>query len=73
MSRQDSSVPVLPQSGFLRLNQVLKFFPICQSGWYQGVKEGRFPRPVKLSERVSAYRVEDIKRLLEHYAKEAEQ
>jgi predicted DNA-binding transcriptional regulator AlpA len=68
MSQQNSSVPVLPATGFVRLPLVLKVFPICQSGWYKGVAEGRFPRPIKIGKRVSAYRVEDIRALIECYS-----
>lgn len=46
--------------GFLRLPQVLERIPISRSGWWQGVKEGRFPQPVKLSPRVTVWRAADI-------------
>lgn len=51
--------------GFYRLPQVLKLFPISRSGWWQGVKDGIYPKPVKLSTRTTAWRVEDIHRLIE--------
>jgi predicted DNA-binding transcriptional regulator AlpA len=68
----------LPPTGFLRLKQIIgdrkagipAIFPISRSGWYQGVKEGRYPSPVKLSERCSAWRVEDIRALLNSMAAE---
>jgi prophage regulatory protein len=50
--------------GYLRLPQVLKLFPVSKSTWWQGVKEGRFPAPVKLTERTTAWRVEDIHKLI---------
>lgn len=56
---------ILPQEGFLRLNQVLQIFPVCKSAWYQGVQAGRYPAPVKLGARAAGYRVEDIRALLE--------
>lgn len=46
--------------GFLRLPQVLALVPISRSGWYAGVKEGRYPQPVKLSARVSVWKASDI-------------
>jgi prophage regulatory protein len=46
--------------GFLRLPQVLERIPISRSGWWQGVKDGRFPQPVKLSPRVTVWRAADI-------------
>lgn len=50
----------IPATGFLRLKTVLEFIPISEAGWYAGVKEGRFPKPVKIGLRASAYRAEDI-------------
>lgn len=49
--------------GFLRLPQVLEILPISKSTWWKGIKEGRFPRPVKLTERTSAWLREDIESL----------
>ncbi len=55
----------LDESGFLRLKQIVPaLVPIGKSTWWAGVKDGRFPRPVKLSSRVTVWRVEDIRALL---------
>ena len=54
-------------TGFVRLKQLLApKGPICvsPSGWWAGVKSGRYPKPVKLSPRVTAWRVEDILKLI---------
>lgn len=56
----------LPETGFLRLPEVLKLYPVGKSTWWDGCKSGRFPKPVKLSERVTAWRVEDIRALIEN-------
>ena len=53
--------------GFLRIKEVLKIFPIGKSTWWDGVKDGRFPKPVKLGERTTAWAIEDIKTLVESY------
>jgi predicted DNA-binding transcriptional regulator AlpA len=55
---------VLPEVGFMRIRQILAVYPIGRSTWWAGVKSGRFPRPVKLGPRTTAWRVEDIRRLL---------
>lgn len=62
----------LPETGFLRLSQILgnrtstpPLIPVGKSTWWQGVKTGRFPKPVKLGPRITAWRVEDIKLLIE--------
>lgn len=57
----------LPPTGFIRLNAILGPngpLPISRSSWFAGVKEGRFPKPVALGPRTSAYKVEDIRALL---------
>jgi len=54
----------LPSTGFIRLAKVLQFIPISRSAWYQGIQEGRFPRPVLLGPRAAAYRAEDIRDLI---------
>ncbi len=57
-----------PQTGFVRLSQILAPagpIPVSRSSWWQGVKEGRFPKPVKLGPRTTVWRVEDIRALFE--------
>jgi hypothetical protein len=39
-------------------------FPVRKSCWWEGVKSGRFPKPVKLGPRVTVWRVEDIRNLI---------
>lgn len=56
---------ILPETGFVRLPAVLKVFPVSKSTWWAGVKEGRFPKPVKLGPKTTAWRVEDIRALIE--------
>ena len=67
----------LPETGYLRLPQIIgdrergipPVFPVSRSGWWQGVKDGRYPAPVKLGPRVTAWKVEDIRKLIERAAK----
>ena len=65
MTNQNSP---LPETGFLRLPAILKVYPIGRSTWWQGVKDGRFPKPIKLGQRTTAWRVEDIKALIEKHS-----
>lgn len=51
----------LPQEGFVRLDQVLEVIPVSKSTWFRGIQSGRFPKPVKLGERASAWRVDEIR------------
>jgi hypothetical protein len=62
----------LPETGFLRLSQIIgdpkkgipPIIPIKKTTWWDGVRSGRFPRPVKLGPRVTVWRVEDIRAMI---------
>jgi predicted DNA-binding transcriptional regulator AlpA len=68
--------PTFPEKGFVRLWQIIgdpkadppcpAVIPVSKSTWWQGVKTGRFPQPVKLGPRTTAWRVEDILALIEN-------
>jgi predicted DNA-binding transcriptional regulator AlpA len=63
-----SDFQTLPQSGFVRLSAILAPngpIPVGKSSWWQGVRDGRFPKPVKLGPKTTAWRVEDIRALIE--------
>lgn len=38
--------------------------PISRSTWLQGVRTGKFPKPVKLGPKTTVWRVEDIRALI---------
>ena len=70
---------MLPETGFLRLWQIIgnpkvtppipALIPVSKSTWWAGVKSGRYPPPVRtLGERISAWRVEDIRDLIKRLA-----
>jgi prophage regulatory protein len=55
-------------AGFIRLSSILAPrgpIPVSKSTWWAGVKSGRYPQPVKLGPRITAWRVEDIRSLIE--------
>lgn len=54
----------LDNVGLLRLPQVLNLIPVSRSAWWAGCKNGRYPKPVKIGPRTTAWRAEDIKALL---------
>ena len=56
---------ILPETGFVRLPVLLSIFPISKSALYDGIRKGIYPAPVKLSERTAAWRVEDVRALIE--------
>jgi prophage regulatory protein len=78
--REQSNVHQLPETGYLRLPQIIgdpnadppipAVIPVGRSTWWEGVKSGRFPRPVKLGPRITAWRVEDIRALIQELQRE---
>ena len=61
----------LPETGFIKLPQIIgneatpPLVPVSKSTWWAGVKNGRFPKPVKLGNgRGAFWRVEDIRKLI---------
>ena len=67
------SSPPLPETGFLRLAQIIgdkkrnipALIPISRTSFLNGVKSGIYPQPVKLGERTTAWKVQDIRELIE--------
>lgn len=57
--------PHLPETGYVRLPVVLRLIPVGKSTWWAGIKTGRYPKPVKLAARVTAWRVEDIRAFID--------
>ncbi len=69
----------LPGTGFLRDWQIVgdpkadppipAILPIGRSSWWAGVRSGKYPRPVKIGPRTTAWKVEDIFALVERLSK----
>jgi prophage regulatory protein len=72
---EEHQMAQLPETGFLRLTQIIgnpkanppipPLIPVKKSSWWAGVKASRYPQGVKLAPRITAWRVEDIKELIE--------
>ncbi len=56
--------------GFLRLPDVLRVIPISKTAWWTGVQSKKFPAPVRLGPRTTAWKVSDIRKLIEELANE---
>lgn len=69
----------IPSEGFLRELQILgcpkknipAIIPVSRATWWNGVKSGRYPQPVKLSARTTAWKSQDIRELVESLGKAA--
>lgn len=60
-----------PETGLVRLKQILAPagpIPVSKSTWWAGVKEGRYPKPVKLGPHATAWKAADILCLIENGA-----
>ena len=65
--------PQIPR--LLRLKQILgnlkadppvePIIPISKSSWWDGISNGKYPKPVKLSENTNVWREGDIRKLIE--------
>ena len=55
----------LPDTAFTRQSQVLEVVPFSAATLWRKCKDGTFPKPMKLSERVTAWRCGDIRKWLD--------
>jgi prophage regulatory protein len=57
-----------PRTGFVRLRSILAPngpIPVGRTTWWEGVRSGRYPAPLKLGPRITVWRAEDIHLLLD--------
>jgi len=72
-SPNTDSLDILPRTGFVRMKQLIgdprtgqpPLIPISRSSIWRLVQAGQFPAPIKLSAKITVWRVEDIRRWLE--------
>ena len=60
---------------FLRLKNIIgdpkdnppipAIIPISKSSWWNGIKSGRYPKPIKLGENTTVWKENDIRKLVE--------
>jgi len=66
----------LPETGYIRLPQILgdrkadppipAVIPVSKSTWWNGIRQGRYPKPSKkFGPRIAAWDVKEIRALLE--------
>lgn len=71
----------LPETGFVNLRQIIgnpkanpptpALIPVGKTTWWEGVKTGRFPKPVKLGPKTTVWRVEEIRALIDRLGNQA--
>lgn len=63
----------ISRQGLLRIEQICgnpakgipALLPICKATWWNGVKSGRFPQPIRLGVKVTCWKAADVMRLVE--------
>lgn len=73
-----TQVHKLPETGFLRIWDIVgdkkkktpALIPIGRTTFLMRVKQGVYPAPIKLSEKTTVWRVEDIRGLIERISRE---
>lgn len=63
-SKELATYPPLPEIGFVRMPIVLHVLGIKKTALYQGIKNGIFPAPKKLTSRTSVWAVEDLRNFI---------
>lgn len=66
-------------TGFIRISHIIgdprkgikPTIPVSRATWYAGIKAGKFPRPIRLSEGVSVWRVSEIDALCHQIEQQA--
>jgi prophage regulatory protein len=60
-----SDMPSISPS-FLRLKHIIgdgntpPIIPISKSSWWDGVKKGKYPQPIKIGDNITVWRSDDI-------------
>lgn len=62
----------LPNAGLVRIHQIIGdrrtgapgVLPISRTTFYDRIKQGIYPEPIKLGSRIAMWRVEDVRRMI---------
>jgi len=63
--------PILPHTGFVRESRLLVFLPFSHSTLWRRVRAKTFPEPIRISDRITAWRVEDIRAWIEQQGRDS--
>ena len=65
----NDNAPVQPT--LLRLKHIIgdgntaPIIPISKSAWWEGVKQGKYPQPIKIGSNTTVWRSDDIQKLVD--------
>lgn len=57
----------LPETGFVRQKLLLRVIPFSKTTLWRRVQSGEFPKPVRLSKGITAWRAEDLRRWIQQW------
>lgn len=63
MNTEPSSF-VLPDEALIRMKRVCEFTPFAPATLWRRVRDGSFPKPIKVSDNITAWRWGDVRRWL---------
>ena len=63
----------MPSKGFLRIGQIVgdkkknvcPIIPVSATTWWEGVRTGRYPKPIKLGPKITVWKAQDISKLID--------
>jgi prophage regulatory protein len=61
-----------PPDALVRISQIIGprgLIPVSRSAFYQGVRDGIYPKPVRLGKRTSAWRMSELMKIIEKGAR----
>ena len=59
-AKNSNDLSNLPDNAIIRLPDVLRLYPVSKSTWWEGVKDGKYPKPIRLGERARGWRLGDV-------------
>jgi len=65
---KETAMQTMGRNGrLLRIDQVLERIPVSKTTWYEGVRKGVYPPPVRLTPRTTAWFEADIDDLMDRF------
>ncbi|HIF59993.1 MAG TPA: AlpA family phage regulatory protein [Rhodospirillales bacterium] len=55
--KSDVDLSNLPEDAVIRLPDVLRLYPVSKSTWWEGVRVGKYPKPISLGLRARGWRL----------------
>lgn len=69
MTTENTNTQTQPDRLLRVVPHIIDRMGICRSAWWKGVKEGRYPKGIKLSARVTVWKESQINELIANLGK----